>query len=49
MMGGATSGPWQQQQQQNVTNAQPATDTLSCPNCKNNVSGKFCPECGHQK
>ncbi len=58
MMGGATTGPWQQQQQapnqqpqqaQTNTGAQPTGDTWTCPNCNITVSGKFCQECGKAK
>ena len=50
VMGGAATGPWQnnndqpQQQQNQVQNQQ--SDIWTCPNCKKQVSGNFCPECG---
>lgn len=52
VMGGATQGPWQNQQ----TQPQPATsvstsatDAWTCPNCNKEVHGKFCSECGAKK
>ncbi len=53
MMGGAAAGPWQQQQQQQQqpqAQAQATNgDTWTCPNCKINVQGKFCQECGQAR
>lgn len=50
VMGGAVSGPWQNNNnQQAQVNTNTNVETWECPNCKHNVSGKFCPECGTPK
>lgn len=58
VMGGATQGPWQannqnsqvqqpvQQAQQNV---QKSVAGWECPNCKNQADGNFCTNCGTKK
>lgn len=58
-MGGVTSGPWQNTQnsvakQAETENVQTVenpvkTSTWQCPNCKKEVDGKFCSECGAKK
>ncbi len=51
MMGGATTSPWQNATpvQNNSTNNTTSTETWECPNCKKQVNGNFCPDCGAKK
>ena len=51
MMGGATTSPWQNATpaQNNSTNNTTTTETWECPNCKKQVNGNFCPDCGAKK
>ena len=51
MMGGATTSPWQNATpaQKNSTNNTTSTETWECPNCKKQVNGNFCPDCGAKK
>ena len=51
MMGGATTSPWQNATpaQKNSTNNTTSTETWECPNCKKQVNGNFCPDCGVKK
>ena len=51
MMGGATTSPWQNAipAQNNSTNNTTSTETWECPNCKKQVNGNFCPDCGAKK
>ena len=51
MMGGATTSPWQNATpaQNNSTNNTISTETWECPNCKKQVNGNFCPDCGAKK
>lgn len=55
MMGGVAQGPWQQDNSNSrqvineSQNVSVTNDNWVCPNCKNNVSGKFCPECGTKR
>lgn len=51
MMGGATTFPWQNATpaQKNSTNNTTSTETWECPNCKKQVNGNFCPDCGAKK
>lgn len=58
VVGGATTGPWQNTQntvaqetktQEQTTKESVAKDTWQCPNCKKEVNGKFCSECGTKK
>ena len=52
VVGGATQGPWQQQNTVAGGVVQtPAnnTDTWVCPNCNKPVNSKFCSQCGAQK
>ena len=50
-MGGATTSPWQNATpaQKNSTNNTTSTETWECPNCKKQVNGNFCPDCGAKK
>ena len=50
MMGGATTSPWQNATPaQNNTNSSATVETWECPNCKKQVNGNFCPDCGAKK
>lgn len=61
VMGGATQGPWQANNQnsqviQTVEPVQPAeqnnqkaVNTWECPNCKNQADGNFCTNCGTKR
>ena len=51
MMGGATTSPWQNATpaQNNSNNNTTSTETWECPNCKKQVNGNFCPDCGAKK
>lgn len=51
MMGGAATSPWQNATpaQNNSTNNTTTTETWECPNCKKQVNGNFCPDCGAKK
>lgn len=51
MMGGAITSPWQNDTpaQKNSTNNTTSTETWECPNCKKQVNGNFCPDCGAKK
>lgn len=55
MMGGVAQAPWQNNQNEqpavnNTANNQTdETNTWECPNCKKQVSGNFCSECGAKK
>ena len=51
MMGGAATSPWQNATpaQNNSTNNTTTTETWKCPNCKKQVNGNFCPDCGAKK
>lgn len=51
MMGGATTSPWQNATpaQNNSTNNTTTTETWECSNCKKQVNGNFCPDCGAKK
>ena len=57
IIGGATTGPWQNAQTVPQQNMQPETTNKQqtalngweCPKCKNHVEGNFCPNCGTKK
>ena len=51
VMGGAATSPWQNATpaQNNSTNNTTTTETWECPNCKKQVNGNFCPDCGAKK
>lgn len=51
IMGGATTSPWQNATpaQNNSTNNTTTTETWECPNCKKQVNGNFCPDCGTKR
>lgn len=51
MMGGAITSPWQNDTpaQKNSTNNTTSTETWECSNCKKQVNGNFCPDCGAKK
>ena len=51
MMGGATISPWQNatQAQNNSNNTTTTAEAWECPNCKKQVNGNFCPDCGTKR
>lgn len=60
VISGATTGPWQNTEnsvarEQETTKVEPAEDNLvkldswQCPNCKKEVTGNFCSQCGAKK
>lgn len=50
MMGGATTSPWQNATPaQNNSNNTATTEAWECPNCKKQVNGNFCSDCGTKK
>lgn len=49
MMGGATTSPWQNATPAQNNAATTTTETWECPNCKKQVNGNFCPDCGAKK
>jgi len=57
IIGGATTGPWQNPQNVAQQSAQPEntnktqieTNGWECPECKNHASGNFCTNCGTKK
>ena len=50
MMGGATTSPWQNATPvQNNSNNTTTAEAWECPNCKKQVNGNFCPDCGTKK
>ena len=51
MMGGATTSPWQNATpaQNNSNNTTTTAEAWECPNCKKQVNGNFCPDCGTKR
>ena len=49
MMGGAATGPWQNNNNQAPVQNQANTNGWECPNCHKQANGNFCPECGTPK
>ena len=49
VMGGATTAPWQNTSNSSVNNNSSTSDMWECPNCKKQVKGNFCPDCGQKK
>ena len=50
MMGGATTSPWQNATPaQNNSNNTTTAEAWECPNCKKQVNGNFCPDCGTKR
>lgn len=54
IIGGAATGPWQNNNNASQLNHPmqkdvPTKDAWQCPNCKIQVNGKFCPECGTKR
>lgn len=48
VMGGATTAPWQNTSNSSVNNNSSTSDMWECPNCKKQVKGNFCPDCGQK-
>ena len=51
IMGGATISPWQNATpaQNNSNNTTTTAEAWECPNCKKQVNGNFCPDCGTKR
>ena len=57
IIGGATTGPWQNaqtvpqqnSQSENTNKQQTESNGWECPNCKNHAEGNFCTNCGTKK
>lgn len=49
VMGGATTAPWQNTSNSSVNNNSSTSDMWECLNCKKQVKGNFCPDCGQKK